>query len=395
MNTSLPTPTKKFDLLVQSAILRGEKATKGLDAQLAPNENQMHRLTAYMADGRQVVVAQRHGRGGMDFNKLLGGKVFAVAADALSPVFEKENNKPTKVQKQEDGKPLFSSSGFYLLSSKDYPALRIAEGYTRLFSDGAKVMFLTAEQLAAKESLSMTSDMDWEMALAFLGAALGDDRNMVTPFDADINRKRRRGIETAKGVAEDDQETYTGVEFTELAASKKDGNPFVLYTWRIDGGAVQTGTLMREFEATDDNDRPVTKYDDADAAVARFAESAEGRQILAACEAGQTVDFAFVQGHVMRTSVSFRRKVENVRAAGNDKPVYGDAVYIWGALTGWVKGLVSVMQSMHPNFPAKDYDAHHYVAACRQAEVGMTKKQDGSGWLPPQAVAYDLAAMLA
>lgn len=386
-------PTKKFDLVIRSAILRGEKPTKGIEAKLAPNENQMNRVTAYLADGQRVIVAQRHGRGGMDFNKLLGGKVFAVAADGLSPVFEKDaNQKPTKVQKQEDGLPLYSSSGFYLLSSKEYPAVQLTEGFTKLLENGEKVMIVTPEQIGARQTFPVASDMDWDIVLMSLREALGDEGNFVSAFDVDINKKRKRGIEAAKNQAEDDGEAYEGVEFTELSVSKKDGNPFVLFAWQEEGGPVKQGTLLREFEGTDDSDRPVTVYQDADETVTRFEATADAQAILAAISAGKTVNFSFAQGHVMRTSVSFRRKTENVLTAPKDKPQYGDAVYIHAALNGWVKGIVSVMQSMHPNFPAKDYDAHHYVAACRQAEVGMMKRE--GGWHPPLALEFDLPGQL-
>ncbi|MNR71571.1 hypothetical protein D3C71_22020 [compost metagenome] len=381
-------PTQKFDLVIRSAILRGEKPTKGIEATLAANENQMNRVVAYL-DGQKVVVAQRHGKGGMDFNKLLGGKVFAVAADGLSPVFVKgPDKKPTREQKLEDGLPLFSSSGFYLLSSKEYPAVMMAEAFTRVFDKGEKVMLVSSEQLAARQRFELESEMDWELMLAALQEQLDDSHNYVAALDADMNKKRRRGIDSAKTQAEDDDEKYEGVDFAELAVSKKDGNAFVLFSFQVEGETPRSGSLMREYEGMDDQDRPTTVYEDAETSAQRFAAGADARHILAALEAGKKVSFAFVQGHVMRTSVSFRRKAENVLAAPSDKAQYGDAVYILAALNGWVKGIVSVMHSMHPNFPTKDYDAHHYVVACRQAEVGMMKRE--GGWQPPKALAYEL-----
>jgi len=93
----------------------------------------------------------------------------------------------------------------------------------------------------------------------------------------------------------------------------------------------------------------------------------------------------------MRTSVSFRRKVENVLLAPADKPQYGDAVYINAALKDWTKGIVSVLATNHPTFPAKDYDDLYYVVTVRQAEIGMNKR-DGGGWFPPLPIVYKLAA---
>jgi hypothetical protein len=388
------TPTEKFDVVATSIILRGEKPTRGVEATLAPNEHQMHRVTAFMPDGQKVVVAQRQGKGGMDFNKLLGGKVFAVAADALSPVYEKaEDKKPTNVQKTEGGLPVFSSSGFYTLSTKEYPALQMFEGYTRLFDKGGKVMVITEQQLGNRQSLEMTSDLEWEILLAAFGEFLSDSCNLVVAADADVNKKRSRAIVAAQTQAEDDQENYDGVPFKELAVSKKDGNPFVLLRWQIAGEPARDESLLREFQVTDDRNRVSWTYLTVEECVARFVESAAGKAILAAIEQGKQVNVGFVQGHVMRCSPAFRRKAENVLAAEPGTPQYGDAVYIVGGLNGWVKGVVSVLHMMHPNFPSKDYDAHHYVAACRQAEVGLRKK-NGGGWTTPVAVAYDLPAKL-
>jgi hypothetical protein len=394
MNSTTLQPTQKFDLVLRTAVIRSEKPTKGLDAELAPNENQMNRLFGFLSDGTAAVIADSGGRGGMDFNKLLGGKIFAVAADGFFPVYEKdEAKKRTNKQKVENGKALFSSSGFYMLSSKDYPALTITEGYTRLIEKCEKVLVVTDEQLAAHQTIPMTSDMDWEMALMSMEGLLGDDQNLVAQFDESINKKRKRRIEDAKRDAEDAEEKYEGVEFAELAVSRRDGNPFIEYTFQVEGGSVRTGRIMREFATRDDNDRDVTEYVDVAGALAHFAESADTKQIVAALEAGKNVTFGFTQGHVLRTSVQFRRKYENIAKEPADKPKYGDAVYIDGALNNWVRGIVSIMQSMHPGFPGKDYDAHYYVGAPRQQEVGLTKK-DEKKYNPPKALAYDLESWL-
>lgn len=387
------TPLDKYDLTVRSTILRGEKANKGLDATIAPNPNQMNRLVGYMPDGTKVVVAQRHGKGGMDFNKLLGGKVYAVAADGVSPVYEKDaEGKPTKVQKKEDGMPLYSSSGFYLLSSKEYPALEIIEAYTLLRDKGEKVWLVTEAGLAAKQLHTLSSDLDWDLTEEALKAALSDDGNMVAQYDAETNKKRERGIRRAKEDKEESEEQYEGVEFQPLEVSKKDGNPFIYFCWQAEGADKKAGAITRDIEVLEEG-RKVTKYLTVDEALEHFKASTGYKELDAALSAGKTVQFAFVQGHVMRTSVSFRRKVENVLNEVT-KTQYGDAVYILSALKGWTKGLISLMQSQHPNFPQADYDAHHYVAACRQAEIGMNKKKEGTGWQTPVGVQYKLSAAL-
>jgi hypothetical protein len=388
-------PIQKYELTVRSTVLRGEKPTKGLEATAAPNPNQMNRLIGYLSDGTKVVVAQRPGKGGMDFNKLLGGKVFAVAADGVSPVYEKDKEgKATKIQKKEDGMPLYSSSGFYLLSSKEYPALEIVEAYTILRDKGNLVWMLTEKDLAERQKHNMTSDMDLDLVLVAIKNALADENNLVAKFDADINKKReriiRRAKEDAEAAVEDGGEEYSGANFAPLAVSKKDGNPFVLLCWTVNGGEPKMGAVTREQEVTEEG-RPVTKYLTADEAMANFATTQAYKDIAAALDAGKTVDLAFACGHVMRTSVSFRRKVENVLKE-TDKPAYGDAVYIHSALKGWTKALLSLMHSQHPSFPQQDYDAHHYVAACRQAEIGMDKK-DGK-WTPPVGLHYKLSTAL-
>lgn len=374
----------KFDLISRSTILRSDKPNKGLEAIEAPNPNQMNRIVGYLSDGTKVVVAQRPGKGGMDFNKIMGGKVYAVAADALSPVYEKgEDRKPTKVQKTEDGMPLYSSSGFYLLSSKDYPALDMGEFYTKLISRGTQVLLLSEAQLAARQSMTLESELELDMLAMALTEALSDDKNLVSRFDPAINTKRRRGIERAKEECEDAGETYSGVQFTELAVNKKDGNPFVLLSWRVGNSPAQEMLVLREREKINDDGRVMGEYFNAEEAVAAFQAGKDYARLVAEIEAGNTVEVSWVQGHLMRTSVSFRRKVENVLAEPDEKTRYGDAVYIKGALKTWCKGLAMLMHSQHPNFPQADYEAHPYVAAVRQAEIGMTKKLDGSGWNPP------------
>lgn len=392
---SIMTALQKFDLLVHSTVIRSEKPNKGLDATLAANPNLMNRLVGFLPDGTKVTVAQRHGRGGMDFNKLVGGKVFAVAADGISPVYEKgEDKKPTKVIKQEDGMPLYSSSGFYTLSTREYPSLDILQGYAMLLSRGEQVVIISDEQLKGAQTMTLDSEFDLELVDSVFVEALSDDNNLVAGFDADMNRKRRRGIDRAKEEAQDTGDTYAGVEFKELSVSKKDGNATLVLAWRVGTGPVGSTIVPREAEGVDDADRPVTRYLTAQEAVEAFTQAPAFQAIKGELAKGNSVQLAYVPGHLMRTSVSFRRKVENVLAAPADKPQYGDAVYIHGALQGWCRTIAALMQSQHPNFPAADYDAHHYVAAPRQAEIGMNKKQDGTGWFPPKVVNYDIGAVL-
>lgn len=390
-------PLIKHDLIVRSAIVTGEKPNKALDAVLADNPNKMNRLTGFLVDGRKVVISQRHGKGGMDFNKLTGGKVYAVAADGLSAVYEKDaEGKPTKEQKQEDGLPLFSSSGFYSLSSKEYPALHMMGAFTRVAEDGDTLQLVTPDQLKAKQIVLVETEDELADLLIQLEAALSDEHNLVAKFDAHSNKKRKRGIDIAKVTAEDAEdaaEKYTGVEFTELKVSPKDGNPMVVFSYSIDGGALKSGAILRQMLDVE-SEHSALKFLTAADAMEEFQHQDEYHEIANAFDELKPVSFGFAVGHVMRTSVSFRRKVENINAEPADKVAYGDAVYVKGAIAGWTKGLVTVLHSMHPAFPAEDYDAHHYVAAPRQAEVGMNKKASGDGYQPPEALHYNLEAEL-
>lgn len=389
------TPLKKYDLTIKSSILRSEKTGKGLDAVAAPNPHQMNRIFGFLA-GDKVVVAQRPGKGGMDFNKIAGGKVYAVAADGISPVFIKgEDGKATKNQKSEDGIPLYSSSGFYMLSSKDYPALDLFEAFTLLRNKGEQVWLLTDAQLAARQKQELTDEMDLDILTSSLSEVLSDERNLLTMYDESSNKKRKRAISHKKEEAEDSGDNYTGVEFTELAVSKKDGNPFVMYCWQSEGGPIKAGVILREAEVADDkrdDGRTVTHYFTAEEALANFVASPGYAEIVRVLRAGGKIKLAFAQGHIMRTSVSLRRKVENVLNEAT-KTQYGDAVYILSALKGWTKGIIGLMHSMHPTFPAADYDAHHYVASCRQAEIGMNKGVGGK-WSLPEGIQYTMAAEL-
>lgn len=383
-------PLNKFDLTVKSAIICGETPFKGLEATLAPNPNQMNRLSGHL-NGEKVMIAQRHGKGGMDFNKMLGGKVFAVAADGLSPVFEKADGKATEKQKTENGMPLFSSSGFYLLSSKEYPAIHLTEAFTFLRKEGEQVLMVTGKQFAAKQRMLLNSQGSIAELSAALESTLGDQFNVVAEHNAAINKRRKRLIDFAQGEAEERGEKYSGIEYAELPVSNKDGNPFAVFYWKAGAGEIKGGAILREAEVEDesrDDGLTVTHIYTAKEAVADFWKSASGKEIQKAVNAGQEVWFGFVQGNALRTSVSFRKKVANA-LADPAKAKYGDGVYILGSLKGWTRGIVSIMHSQHPKFPTEDYDSNYFVASCRQAEIGMNKKE-GGGWNPPECIFYSM-----
>jgi len=385
----------QFDFVAISGVIRSEKPNKGLEAVMASNPNQQNRIIGYLPDGVKVVVAQRPGRGGMDFTKLMGGKVFSVAADALSPVYEKgEDKKPTKNIKMEGGLPLYSSSGFYTLSTKDYPALGVMECYARVLPGGEQVLLVATDAITNKQTLRLESDFDLDVLTDFLVASLDDANNLVACYDEEINKKRERESRRAKEDADAANEPFEGPAFKELSVSKKDGNPLALLAWSTAAGEVRDAVIVRETEGLDDADRPVTQYLSAREAVDLFQTTEAFAELNDELRNGRAVSLAFAVGHLMRSSVSFRKKVVNTAAEPADKVLYGDAAYIRGVTTSWARSIVVLLNSQHPGFPRADYDSHFYVAAPRQAEIGMKKKPDGSGWLPPQVVSYDLRGLL-
>lgn len=345
----------KFDIVSISGVIRSEKPTKALEAIAAPNPNQMNRVVGYLPDGKKVIVAQRPGRGGMDFTKLLGGKVFAVAADALSPVFEKDKDgKATKTQKTEDGVPLYSSSGFYTLSTRDYPALGILECYARVLPGGEQVLLVSTESIDNKQSIQLDSEFDLDMLTDYLIAALDDTHNLVSSFDTDINKKREREMRRAREDAEAAGETFEGPEYKELAVSKKDGNPLALLAWKSQDGQVHDAVIVREVEGLDEVDRPTIHYLTPAEAVERFQQTPAFASLADELRECRPVGLTFAIGHLMRCSVSFRKKVVNTAAEPADKVLYGDAAYIRGASANWVRSIVVLMNSQHPGFPRQD-----------------------------------------
>lgn len=379
--------TPKFDLVSKTTIIKGEKPSKGVEAIEASNPHQMNRVLGYL-DGTKVSVAQRAGKGGIAFNKLVGGKVFAVAADSFAPVYEKakEGEKAkTNVQKVEDGLPLYSSSGFYTLSSKEYPAQDIFEAFTKLNAKGTKALLITEKAISEALQSDLESELDLEMLEEQLAHMLDASNNLVAKFDEGANKKRNRVIETAKMEAEDAGDTFSGVEFKELHVSPADGNPF-LYVVANLGGTVKEGYILLEEETTVDEKTSV-KILTVDDALLAFKSTNLYKNTKKLLEAGTPVSISVVQGNLMRTSVSFRNRVD-LLLKEQEWPKYGDAVYIGGALKGWTKGIATVMFSLHPGFPSADYSAHHYVVALRQAEVGMNKV--GDSWGSPLPIVYDM-----
>jgi hypothetical protein len=385
--------TKK-PLVAKSVILTGEKPNVGIKAFPSPNPNQPHRICAYL-DGKPVMVAKRSGNGGLDINKLASGKIYAVAADAFSPVYEKDaNGKPTKVQKLHDGMPLFSASGFYVMSSRDYPAVLLEQPLVKLLDKGEALAMVTRQQLQQTQRHIIFNEFELELFEQAILELLQDEHNLVSRFDADFNKRRKRAIQRAQEEAEDNGETYAGVEYQELSVSKRDGAPAVVLGWKSSSGQWADHLVLRQGEVQNDDPAELVKrlkYFEPQEALEHFQGSAVGRALRSAVAAGRTVEVFVTPAHLMRTSVSFKRKVANFDN-GVMKKGFGDAVFIEAAQQGWVKALVSVLQMLHPEFPRQDYETLHYVAAPRQAEVQMVKASDDAP-ARPQGIHYTMAEL--
>lgn len=386
----------KFDLYVRSRVVRSEKPTKPITAIPAANQHQMNRIKGFVS-GKEVIIGHRASKGGMDFNKILSGKVFAVAADAFSPVMEKdEQKKPTKVQKLEEGLPYFTSSGFYLLSSPEYPALEILECFTRLHREGELVLLITLDALKARTKVELTdlTQLD-QLVEGSITEMLSDVHNLVQPFDSKINKKRKLMIDQAKlalASADDEDEEAAStdaelVAYQELTVSPKDGNSFIYMVWAVEGESPREYFLTREMLMDGESSQFMSACT-IEEALNAFCLSDEYRDIYQAIAAGKKVTISIARGNAMRPSRMFSGKIEAARSNPPEKNLYGDPVYIAGALKAWTPGIVSILHSKHPAFPKKDYDHNYYVAACRQAEIGMNKDRDGK-FSPPQAICYD------
>lgn len=381
---------QKYDLIVKSEILTSEKPTKPMEGVLSDNPNKPNKLNAYLLDGTKIKVAQRSGKGGFDFNKFLSGKIFAVAADGFSKVMEKgEDKKPTKIQKTEDGLPLYSSSGFYLLSSKEYPSLKMYYAYCTLIENGEKALLI--QESAKVLTAEANSELDWDFIESELESMLSDDHNYLNDYTDAVNKKRKRDLDRAKEEAEDNGESFEGPEYADLKPSTKDGNPFLMLILKDSTGKVLvTSLIQRELKEIDDEGRLVVKYVSPLEALASFKSSQDYKKLSASFKNGCTLNA--VQGNMLRTSVSFKTKCKNFVENKISKD-YGDGTFLKGAFNGWVKSICTLIYSKHPKFPTQDYNQLNYVVACRQAEIGMNKLENNT-YTTPCALQYDESDLL-
>lgn len=233
------------------------------------------------------------------------------------------------------------------------------------------------------------------MRLVYLLGALSDDLSLVRAHDEEFNRKRRRMIQRAGEEAEDLGEQYAGVAYEPLVASPRDGAPCVVLGWRSPAGEWCNHLITRHIEVPNEDDPldPIAKVRMCDPkdVVQHFWDGRIGKALIAAVKGGRSIELCATPGHVMRTSVSFKRKVQNLQS-GEMKKGFGDAVFIEAALGGWVRSIVSVLPMFHPQFPAVDYDSLHYVAAPRQSEVELVREEEG-GALKPRGIHYCIAAL--
>lgn len=392
-------PTMRYDLLSKTGIITTEKPNKGFECFPAENQHQLNKVVGYLPDGTKIIVGLRPGKGGIDFNKITSGKIFALAIDGFSPVYEKNDKNQPDYSKQKTDKdlPYYTGSGAYTLSTRDHPALNIRECYAKLAHNGTYIYSISQSELEAFKCYTISTADDIEMLQmdCLMDMTMS---NLISIHDEDMNKKRKRAISRAKEEAEDNGEKYDGVEFVELKNSVKDGNPFLFFAVKSENKTKEY-TFEREIMDASEGLSTLKVLSDEEL-IEAFNQSEIKVALQEAVNKGETVRVKVVVGYGMRTSVSFRGKLENFvasPASHSGAKRYGDAAYIYYALRTWTKSILTVMHSMHPNFPNKDYDAHHYVVAPRQAEMGMMKVESESkavSWLPPEATQYQLDAQL-
>ncbi|MCX8017331.1 MAG: hypothetical protein N2690_05460 [Rhodocyclaceae bacterium] len=347
----------------------------GIKVELSTHPAKPHYVLG-LVDGQEVAIALA-GKGGVDINKLASGRVLALAADGFRPAFEKEAAQSgPKEQKTHNGRPLFLASGFYLLSTKDYPAHCILQGYMRLLDEGERLAIVTEKSLRQAGVFTLSGRDDLLRFHEWAVQALDDAHNFLHRFDADVNKRKARILRRAQEDAEDAGEVLQAVELKPLAADAKDGSAALLLLWHRNGQP-QSHLVRRHIEVA--RDEPLA----ADArlvfappkeAMAAFWRTPAGGELASTVKSGKPINLVAVRGCVMRTSVSARKKIDNARHSTEQ---HGEAVWLRAALQGWVRGMAPVLSMQHPEFPRKDYDVLHYVAAPRQAEIELVPSEAG------------------
>lgn len=363
-----------MEVIAQTAIVVADKPGQAIRAEVSNHPAKPHYVLGTV-DGCEVAIALA-GKGGVDINKVASGKVLALAADGFRPALEKSADGATGKQKEHAGRPLYLASGFYLLSTREYQAHTIVRGWMRLLDEGERVAMLTSKSLAAARRWQLGSRQDL-LALHEWGLQQLDDRhNFLHRFDAEVNRRKQRLLQRAMEDAQDAGEVLQAVQHQDLQADPKDGSGLLAILWRKnDRDAWREVMVRRHLESVSPEGEIRQVFASPKEAMAALWATDDGREMARLAKAGQVVQAVAVRGVVMRTSVSCRKKIDNARAAHD--PSSGEAVWLLAALRGWVPGIAPVLSMRHPQWPQKDYDTLHYVAAPRQAMVKLVQGESG------------------
>lgn len=377
-------------IIANTAIILPDSSGGAIRAEISSHPSKPSYVLGRVGD-LDVAVAWA-GKGGVEINKLASGRVLAVAADGFRPAYEKdEQGRPTKNQKKHGGRPLYLASGFYLMSTKDYTAHTILSGYMRLMEEGSLLAYLEPQSAGRTHALASRDDLlDLHRELV---SHLKEEGGVVTDFDEVVNKRRQRLIRRAQEDAEDGGVALEPlVQYRQLAADPKDCSPCVVLFWRDAQGRVVEAIVQRRIDRRQGLGPEMALGQDfvsAKEAAAAFWGGESGSSLSRAVKAGHETRVFVAKGWVYRTSVAFKKKVASVMQS-RQAPSTGEGVWIEAAHKGWVMGYASILSMLHPQFPHKDYDTLHYVAAPRQAEMEMEQTEAG---LRPRAIVYDAAAL--
>ena len=378
--------------IVQSAIIVGMNPGKPLEIQLSENPHKANKIIGRLLDGTAVIVSLRPGRGGVPINKLSTGKVFAVAADSFSPVYEKEGGKPTKRQKVEaDGTLHFSTGACYLMSTGEYKALVMGYYLTYVPQSGDEFFVIDSAAITTRVQVTLRNKEDYVAFLRYMCRCLNPNNNWMHVHNSVINRVRARKIRTAQEQADEEGYVYEGIQPNDLDIDPRDGAPTVFLDVR---DAVLTSQSAFEIvrcamgRIEPDTGRISYTHMSHTDRMKTFANEPLAHRIVARLKAGREVVVSIAQGATFRQSVSTKKKFANALDGSNS----GDSFYCNHAIGKWTNSMVGVMHSTHPRFPNEDYTTNHFVASLRQAEVLM---ENGSGsWRPLDIPGYDIPASI-
>ncbi len=403
---------KPFDAVGRSVIMyavdprtdQNLMSAKTLRVEESGNPHVPDKVIGYLGDGTKVAIAVRTGgNGGNEINKI--AKMSVVRLDGFMVSYDTSAGGGAKDKTPVmHGDAIFATtSGAYMLRSKQSPALIVGEAFCHLYKDGTRTALFPTD--VAGNALHIASDAGEEFKTELsrvLIEQLDPSNNLFGEINDVMNKRRERGIRSAKEEAEDGGTEYAGVQFKPGVVSGNDGNPCVLVT-----AQVKTADGKDEFwQAVASLERAEGKFGNIKImspaqAVDSFKETQFYRNVNAALAEGREVVVAALTGHVVRNIKSFSDRCKEVAEGIDQKKVeFGDGPFIKSAMSGFTKSIYAITGSLHPKFPAEDYwvddkkevASHKFVVNPGQAEIGMRRDPGNpAGRAKPEAaVTYDV-----